>query len=296
MTATDVGSLRKRVPLGPLTSYRCGGEAEYFARAEDAAELTDLLRFAAERSLPVRVLGRGTNVLVSDAGVDGLVLSLGEGFRRIEHDGGLVKAGAGVSMGMLVRFAVTNGLGGLAPLAGIPGTLGGALAGNAGSGGVEIGALVKRVTVVSPEGEVRELSAGECGFGYRRSSLGGVVVSALLRLRPSDAETEAASARAAVLDRRRFPRGRTAGSVFKNPPGCSAAALLDAAGLKGASVGGAVVSNRHANFIICRSESADDVARLMAVCRRAVFERFGVLLEPEIRLWGFPPDILEVKA
>ncbi|MHB0977046.1 MAG: UDP-N-acetylmuramate dehydrogenase [Candidatus Aquicultorales bacterium] len=277
--------------LAKETTLRVGGPAAIFVNADTFDHLLKTLAVAGDYEIPWIVIGKGSNLLVSDAGIDGIVVRLGADFRKIEVSGEVMRAGAGAMLSLMVQAALKHSLGGLAFAVGIPGTFGGALAGNAGAHGGSIGPLVASATLVTPGGQLVKKRADEIEFGYRKSSLsdGTVILEAALTLEERDPESIAA-------DMERFFRGRkeaqplnypSAGSTFKNPPGDSAGRLIEAAGCKGLKVGGAMVSERHANFIINTGDArASDVYDLMNEVRKRVREASGILLEPEIKLLG----------
>lgn len=285
------GKVRRDEPLARHTSYRIGGPADWFAQPETVAELGALLRAAAEAGVGVTLVGGGSNMLVGDGGVRGLVVKLGRGFRRATWRADGVRAGAAVQLGRLARDSAARGLAGLEHAEGIPGTVGGALFMNAGAYGGDIAAVVSAVEGVGADGVPRELAATDIPFRYRRAGLpAGFVVTAVdFALRPDD--VAAVRARMDAARTRRVasqPHGEpNSGSVFKNPAGDHAGRLIEAAGLKGCRVGGARISERHANFIVNGGGAhAADVQTLMAIAQRAVWERSGVWLEPEVRLVG----------
>jgi len=302
--------IRERAPL--RTWFRIGGGAERFAAPRDASELARCL----EIDPGLRVIGDGANLLVDDEGVDGLVVDLGsEGsaFARVEPvDGrGLVRAGAGASLQKMIPEACRLGLGGIEGLAGIPASLGGALVMNAGGAFGEIADVVERVHALTRDGREITLERSEIAFGYRRSGLGGLLVTAAeLRLTPGDpAALRARYQECNAYKRRTQPMTeRSAGCCFKNPTlaadlegvapaggRVSAGMLIDRAGCKGLSVGGATVSERHANFITTAKDArAADVIALMGEVRRRVFDAFGVVLEPEVVVWSRRPERLAV--
>lgn len=252
--------------------------------------MTALLKAAA--GLPLLVLGGGSNVLVADAGWDGLVVRLGGGFTEVDVRGTRLFLGAGASLSAALAAAERAGLSGLEELCGIPGTVGGAVAGNAGAWGRQMGELVASVDALEPGGSLARLGPGEIEFGYRWSSLAGaglVLTRVELELAPGDRQRIARRRAELQAERaRRQPLGeRTAGSFFRNPPGDVAGRLIEEAGCKGAREGAAVVSRLHANFIVNEGgATADQVIRLASRVRRAVLERFGVALEPEVVLAG----------
>lgn len=282
--------VRQSEPLAPHTWFRLGGPAEYFAEPTSVEELTALIARAKKEGVPVRLLGGGSNILVSDAGVSGLVISLAAPcFTQIETLGTRVRAGAGAKLGHVISTAVRQGLGGLEGLVGIPGTIGGALHGNAGSRSGDIGPRTSRAVVVSDSGQISERRREELQFSYRTSSLDDLVIlEAEFELEPGDPEELTRRMQKQwIIKKASQPLGhQSAGCMFKNPPGQNAAQLIEGAGLKGARVGGAEVSDRHANFIIAdNNATADDVKRLMALIRDRVRQQSGVELEDEVEVW-----------
>ncbi len=280
----------ENAPLGPLTSFGLGGRARLLATVSTTDELRRLLAHAQEADLPVYVLGSGANVLVSDDGVDGVVVRLqGGAFDEIRWDGPQVTAGAAVDMAKLTLASARRGLSGLECMAGVPGTLGGCIRMNAGGKYGEIGSVVRRVWTVDRSGCRREWKQEELGFRYRGCALQDEIIErAELELSPTEAARTMARYREIWEFKRRSQplSSHSAGCIFKNPPGASAGALIDRAGLKGTTVGGAAVSAQHANFIVAsRGASATDVIRLIRLVRRRVKESFGVDLELEVKLW-----------
>lgn len=295
--------VRAQAPLAPLTSFRIGGPADLLAEVRSAGEALAVLRLAREAGVPVTWLGGGTNVLVGDGGVRGLVVRFHGGAIEAAAPDRL-RAEAGVAMNGLVRHSIVHGLAGLAAWAGTPGTVGGAVRGNAHFRGQLFSECVVSVEVAAPDGTVREIGAGEMGFGYDRSRLqetGEVALRVELAVEPGEPEALRAEARGSLAFRKRTqPLAlASAGCVFRNPdprgaslpPGvpCSAGALVDLAGLKGAARGGARVSPVHANFVVNEGgATARDVAALVGRMRDSVASRFGIVLEEEIvRLGDF---------
>jgi UDP-N-acetylmuramate dehydrogenase len=288
---TGIDLLREE-PLARHTYLRLGGPAQYFATPASLDELARLAAWAREAGLRLRVLGGGSNVLVADEGVRGLAVSLRHACGGVRFEGTLVTAGAGVMLPALARAAAEHDFGGLEFAIGIPGSAGGALQSNAGTGdGHEIGPLVEAVTVLDG-GTRRTLARSDLTFGYRTSSLrqsGLLVLEATLRLTPRPrAEVEAEMRRLLEARQASQPTAEpNAGSIFRNPPGDFAGRLIEAAGCKGLARGGARVSERHANFIVHDgAATAADVAALMAGVQRRVRDRFAVALTPEIEWWG----------
>ncbi len=281
-------------PLGPRTTYRVGGAAAVLVEAGGEDDLL-LVRAARKASgLPVLVLGRGSNVLVADAGFPGIVVVLGPSFADVVVDGDRVRAGGAVSLPVLARRTVAAALTGLEWAVGVPGSVGGAVRMNAGGHGSDLRATLLRVRVVDLAGdEDGEVSVDRLGLGYRSSVLrdGQVVVWAEFALaRGSVAAGEAALAEIVRWRREHQPGGQNAGSVFTNPPGDAAGRLIDAAGLRGLRRGSAQVSEKHANFIQAdEGGSADDVRALILEVQDRVARQFGVRLQPELRLVGFEP-------
>jgi UDP-N-acetylmuramate dehydrogenase len=293
--AAVLGDLARRdVPLGPLTTYRVGGSAALFVTAEDEGDLEVVARAVAESALAVLVVGKGSNLLVADAGFDGLAVVLGEGFAGVAIDGTAVRAGAAAALPVVARRTAAAGLTGFEWAVGVPGSIGGAVRMNAGGHGADMAASLVGVRVFDTRtGDHGSVPAGALDLAYRHSGLSpyDVVVEATLRLAAGDRETsEAAIAEIVRWRRENQPGGQNAGSVFTNPDGDSAGRLVDQAGLKGLAVGTATVSAKHANFFIAAPDGrADDVYALMVEVRRRVADACGVVLVPETRLVGFPP-------
>jgi UDP-N-acetylenolpyruvoylglucosamine reductase len=285
-------------PLARLTTIRTGGRAEYFARPGSVSELETLLRWADTHGLGVGVVGSGSNLLVADAGVAGLVLKLDKDLTRIEVTGEHIACGGGARLPAVSARAAQAGLTGLEFGVNIPGTVGGAVRMNANAYGGELARVLEWVEVVTPS-QTGRLEPGQLGFGYRSSSLppGAVVASAsfaLARSRAADVKATLAEMRA--MRKAAQPSGvKTFGSTFKNSddPGAdgrTAGQLLEAAGCRGLRIGGAGFSEKHANFIVNHGDATTaDVIALMAEGRRRVKERFGVVLEPEVQTLGPVP-------
>ena len=294
--------IERDYPLERLTTVRTGGPAEFFARASDEAALGDLLAWARREGHEVGVVGSGSNLLIADAGVRGLVIKLDGELATIEQDGTRLRCGGGARLPAASAFAARTGLTGLEFGVNIPGTVGGAVRMNANAYGGDLARVLEWVDVVSAEGTDRR-APDQLGFAYRRSNLvvGEVVARASFRLAPAEPESVKATL-ADMRGRRRAaqPSGiKTFGSTFKNPDdaraeGRSAGQLLDAAGCRGLQVGGARFSEKHANFVENPGEATTaDVLALMAEGRRRVHEKFGVILEPEVQTLGpvaWPPD------
>ncbi len=302
LDAARVGSVERDAPLGALTTWRVGGPAAVLVRVDTVDGLV-----AAARTIPpsiaVLVVGRGSNLLVADSGFPGVVLVLGPGFETVEFgsgqlDAGVVTAGGATLLPVLARQCASHGRAGLGFYVGIPGSVGGAVRMNAGGHGRETAEVLLDAIVVevAPEAEPVTLAVSALDLGYRHSGVTDrqVVASARFRVEPADADTLKAEIAEVVRWRAEHqPGGANAGSVFRNPPGDSAARLIDVeCGLRGFRLGGASVSEKHANFIQADAgAAAADVHQLIALVRDRVAERTGVVLEPEVHRVGFddPP-------
>lgn len=284
-TSTDRRSL-----LSEWTTLGVGGPADVLALPRTASEAAALLSACAERGVPWRALGKGSNLLVGDEGVRGVVVSTRD-LRSLDWCGeGRVRAGAGVATSVLLQEAMRRRLGGLECLVGYPASIGGAARMNAGGRWGEVKERIEAVVVIDGDGTLREIPAAECGFGYRRSALAGrLVVEVVLAL--PEAEPRETVERIRAIQREKGaaqPLGLpSAGCFFRNPPGSSAGRLIDEAGLKGRAVGGAVVSDVHGNFLVNRGgATASDFLRLVDEVRSTVARVFGVDLVLEVEVWG----------
>lgn len=290
VTSVD-GLVKRDEPLAKHTTYRIGGPAALFIECDSVTDLERTIETCAEESLEWTILGKGSNILASDDGYGGAVLVLGKGFKRHHCDGDSVTSGAAVILAALVQQAFKQGQTGLEFAVGIPGTLGGALAMNAGTRDDWIGSIVESVTVYVPGSGLTNVRGPEIDWGYRRSGLTrrGVIVESTLALKQGDASHIRQVMEASLRRRKRNqPLGTpNAGSVFVNPPGDSAGRIIESLGLKGASVGGAQISDVHANFIVnTGNATASDVIALIARVRDAAREAHGIELTPEIRFLG----------
>lgn len=277
-------------PLAPYTWLRVGGPAQFFVEPRSIEELAAVVRACREQDLKVRVLGDGSNLLVRDEGASGVVIRLPrELFSAVSVDGTTVRAQAGALLSHVVSQAVRAGLAGMEVLTGIPGTVGGALHGNAGGKGGDIGQFVREATVLTETGETLTRRGDELAFAYRQSSLDDLVIlEAAFELTPDDPDEIARRMRKIWITKKANQplSHQSAGCIFKNPRGQSAGQLIDRAGLKGTRIGGAEVSDRHANFVVTHpGAKAEDVARLIDLARSRVLERFGVELELEVQIW-----------
>lgn len=283
-------SVDSRFPLSGATTFQIGGPAEFSARPANPGEAEEILRAAREADVPVRCIGMGSNLLVDDGGVSGLVLRL-RGLNALDFDGNLMVAGAGVTNTQAIQAGRARGLGGLQCLVGYPGTLGGAVLMNAGGAPGYVGDRVAWVRGVDREGRVATRSAAECGFRYRGSALGDLLVTQVALRLPAVPDPEDYSLEIdAIKKRKRATQPLhlpSAGCVWKNPPGDAAGRLVEAAGCKGLRAGGAEVSPRHGNFIVNRGgATCADVLGLMEEVHRRVLDATGTSLEREIIHWS----------
>ncbi len=279
-------------PMSRHTTFKIGGVADYFLTPETEEQLRDTFIAAKSAGLPVMIMGNGSNMLVGDKGIRGAVICLCKKLNRIEVKDCEIYAGSGVLMSKVSSVALSHSLSGFEFASGIPGTVGGGVYMNAGAYGFEIKGIIKSVRYMDNDGKIDELLCKDCEFGYRKSVFakqGYTILGATFKLSKGDA-TEI---RAAIDDytKRRITKQPvekpSAGSVFKRPEGYFAGALVEGAGLKGFSIGGAQVSEKHAGFIInTGSANAKDVLDLIEHIKKVVFEKDGVMLEPEVRLIG----------
>ena len=285
------GELLAEHPLAPLTTWRIGGPAELLATPVDVADAGLALRWAASSGVDARVLGNGSNLLVRDEGVRGLVVRVRGALAGVSVSGPRIEAGGGVSFPKLANVAAEHGLAGLEFAAGIPGTLGGAVVMNAGWHEHETGNAVASVTYVQPDGEIVVLDHAACRFAYRQSALRGrpgIVASATLELRHDDpAAVKVRLARFAESRKANQPTDLpSCGSVFLKPDGDFAGRLIEAAGLKGRSCGAIQVSPKHANFFVnLGGGTARDVLELVTLVEREVARACGVSLTREFEIW-----------
>jgi UDP-N-acetylmuramate dehydrogenase len=278
-------------PLAKETWYGLGGPADYFIRPESIEQLKRVVERCNENDVPVYVLGFGSNLLIGDKGVRGAVVQLkADSFAQMQFDGEQVTAGSGVELSKLVLTCVKKGLSGLESLTGIPGSVGGAVRMNAGGTFGDIGAVVQSVTLMDKDGNVFEKSKPELQFDYRRTNIAAkFILGAEIKLVGGDPEQIMRTVKEIwVFKKNNQPLNTiNSGCIFKNPRGMSAGALIDRAGLKGLQVGGAVVSEKHANFIIAQKGcTSKDVLKVIELVKKKVKEHFGVELELEIEIWN----------
>jgi len=282
--------VEKNYPLAKTTWYGLGGPADYFITPQDTEQLKDVVKQCSENNIPIYVMGFGSNLLISDAGLRAAVIKLNaENFTKTEFDGEQLTAWAGADLNELVLTCVKKGLSGIEALTGIPGSIGGAVRMNAGGNFGDIGAAVESVTLMGTDGKTFEKTKPELMFDYRRTNITAkFVINAKLKLVPADPEQIMRTVKEIwIYKKNNQPLNtKNSGCIFKNPRGVSAGALIDRAGLKGLQIGGAVVSEKHANFIIaqkgCKSK---DVLRLIDAVTQRVKEQFNIELELEIEIW-----------
>lgn len=285
-------NLKFSEPMSRHTSFRIGGDAEVMAFPKSAGELSAILKTCAEQGIAPAILGAGTNVLAPDDGIEGIVICLKDCLDGIEQlNETQIRVAAGVTMTRAAVFAANIGLSGLEFAHGIPGTVGGGVYMNAGAYGGEICQVCQSVDVMNMNGDMFTYDVSQMGFSYRHSRLedeGGIVVSAVFALAPKPAD-EIKARMKELMGKRSASQPLdlpSAGSAFKRPVGGYAAALIDQAGLKGFQVGGAAVSTKHAGFVVnLGGATAEDVKVLLKQVSHIVFEKSGIQLEPEVRIW-----------
>lgn len=282
--------VRENEPLAPYTWFRLGGPAEYFAEPTSVGELAELVRRCHEQGVPVHVLGGGSNLLVRDEGVKGLVVLLSApAFGEISVEAPTVIAGSGAKLGHVISTAVREGLAGLEPLAGIPGTVGGALHRNVDAGGSDIGQWTKSAKVMTRSGEVLSRSKEDLRFAYRQSNLDELVIlGAEFELEPRDArQLTKRLQKLWIIQKASLPKGnQNLGCLFKDVGGISAAELIEQAGLRSSQVGEVAISEHNANFVVANpGATAADVMNLIDLLKSGVEERLSVELENQIEIW-----------
>ncbi|MBS0205764.1 MAG: UDP-N-acetylmuramate dehydrogenase [Planctomycetes bacterium] len=282
--------VKRDEPLAPYTWLKLGGPAQYFIEPRNVDELIHVVQVCCEHQIPVRILGGGSNLVVRDEGVSGAVLRLSHpSFAEVRIEGHRVTAGGGALLSHVISETVREGLSGLENLAGIPGTIGGALHGNAGGRFGEISQYVRSVTVLTVSGEKLVRSEDELSFEYRQSNLDELLILEAEFELQSDVPEEILQRLRKIWITKKSSQplsSQTAGCIFKNPRGQRAGQLIEQAGLKGTRIGGAEINDRHANFIVTHEgASSSDVVRLMDLVRSKVADQFGVHLEPEVKIW-----------
>ena len=282
--------INQSAKLRDHTTFKIGGLARYFLKASNLRQLQDALIFARKKMIRVFILGSGSNILASDSGVNGLVIKLNSpGFKELRIKGRFIDAGSAMKLNQLILLAKDQGLAGLEFLSGIPGTLGGALMGNAGAWGSEIGELVEEIRVLDYNGKIKLLKKQQLKFSYRKSNLSKyIILSARLKLRLAKKEVIMQTIKQYLKQRGKTQENSlpNAGCIFKNPKNLTAGKLIEECGLKLRRAGQAIISGVHANFILNMAKAkSKDVLSLMELARKEVKRKFKVELKPEINLW-----------
>jgi len=278
-------------PMKNHTSFRIGGNADIFVSVKSEAEIISCINFFKAHGVAITIIGNGSNLLVSDDGIEGAVVCIGKGFSNVSCQGCEIKADSGVLLSKIASLALEHGLAGFEFAAGIPGTLGGAIVMNAGAYGGEMKDCVVTTRYLDKNGNICRCTGDEHAFGYRKSRFedGEIILSSTIKLRYGD-RAQIKSEMHSLAQKRRekqpleYP---SAGSTFKRPEGAFAAKLIDDAGLRGYSIGDAAVSDKHCGFVINKGEASfKDVIALMQHIKKTVKEKFGFELEPEVRIIG----------
>ena len=285
-------------PMSKHTSYGIGGPARAYITPNDKEDLKSILRYSKQEKISTYFVGSGSNLLVSDEGIDGIVITLGRSFKKLKINKNEVFAETGVMLGKMVKECTKKNLSGLESLIGVPGTLGGALIMNAGAFGGEISNYLDNVTVITMSGNEKKYNKNDIDFNYRNSSFTDteILINANFKFLKSSTETVTKNKLKASGGRKASQplRFRSAGSVFKNPKEGAAGYFLDKAGLKGVRSGDAEISNIHANFFVNHgSATASDIMSLINMARNKVSRQFGVMLELEIKTLGFSKKVSE---
>jgi len=281
------------VPMRKFTSIKVGGPADSLLFPKDVAELRKVVRCAGRKDIPILILGKGTNLIVRDKGIRGWVISLTQGMKKVQLEGDVVEAEAGLALQRLVQFSIQKGLKGLEPFFGIPGTVGGGLAMNAGAWGEELKDILLAVTLMNENGEVMEKPRQKLRFSYRRLAIppSWIILKGRFQLKKGRKEEILERVKSYSEMRKRtqpldYP---SAGSIFKNPSEGPAGKWIEEAGLKGFRMGQAMISDRHANFIINHGKAtAQEVINLMEWVERKIYEEKAISLEREVRVVGEP--------
>ena len=285
-------------PMSKHTSYGIGGPARIYVTPKNKEDLVSILKFSKDNNIPSYFIGSGSNLLVSDDGIDGIVITLGKSFNKLEINKNNVFAETGVMLGKMVKECTKRNLSGLESLIGVPGTLGGALIMNAGAFGGEISNYLEYVSVITMSGDEKKYQQKDIKFNYRNSSFSDneILINANFKFLFSDQKTVSKNKLKASGGRKSSQplRFRSAGSVFKNPSEGAAGYFIDKAGLKGTKSGDAEISNVHANFFVNHgTATAKDVVRLINIARKKVYNEFGVMLELEIKTLGFAQGVIK---
>lgn len=293
------GTLLENEPMSNHTSYGIGGPADAYITPKDRYDLAEILKFAKKYSIQTHFVGSGSNLLVADSGIDGIVLTPAKALTQLEFNDGLVIAESGVMLGRLVKECNKRNLTGVESMIGVPGTLGGALVMNAGAFGGEISNYLHSVEIMNMSGEIKTYYPGDIDFAYRFSTLrtDEFVLLARFDLKEEDSIIIQEKRNKASKGRKTNQplKFRSAGSVFKNPKENAAGYLIDQAGLKGTRVGNAEISKHHANFFVNHGHArSSDITALIRLARKTVYKKFGIKLELEVKTIGFDPKELGI--
>ena len=293
------GSLLKNEAMAKHTSYGIGGPAKAYVKPKDEVDLANILKFASKHKISTFFIGSGSNILVSDDGIDGIVITLGKSLKKLIIKGPSVYCQSGVMLGKFVKECISRSLSGVESLIGVPGTVGGAIIMNAGAFGSEISNYLKKVTVMTMSGQLKSYKVDDIHFSYRNSSFPNneILISAEFELIQSDKKSVVEKKSIASGGRKKSQplKYRSAGSIFKNPDEGAAGFYIDKAGLKGSKSGDAEISPIHANFFVNHgSAKASDIVELIRLARKTVKEKFGIMLELEIKTLGFKPGTFEL--
>ena len=293
------GSLLKNEAMAKHTSYGIGGPAKAYVKPKDEVDLANILKFASKHKISTFFVGSGSNILVSDDGIDGIVITLGKSLKKLIIKGTSVYCQSGVMLGKFVKECISRNLSGVESLIGVPGTVGGAIIMNAGAFGSEISNYLKKVTVMTMSGQLKSYKVDDIHFSYRNSSFQNneILISAEFELIQSDKKSVVEKKSIASGGRKKSQplKYRSAGSIFKNPDEGAAGFYIDKAGLKGSKSGDAEISPIHANFFVNHgSAKASDIVELIRLARKTVKEKFGIMLELEIKTLGFKPGTFEL--
>ena len=293
------GALLKNEAMSKHTSYGIGGPAKAYVKPKDEVDLANILKFASKHKISTFFIGSGSNILVSDDGIDGIVITLGKSLKKLLIKGTSVYCQSGVMLGKFVKECISRSLSGVESLIGVPGTVGGAVIMNAGAFGSEISNYLKKVTVMTMSGQLKSYKVDDIHFSYRNSSFQNneILISAEFELIQSDKKSVVEKKSIASGGRKKSQplKYRSAGSIFKNPDEGAAGFYIDKAGLKGSKSGDAEISPIHANFFVNHgSAKASDIVELIRLARKTVKEKFGIMLELEIKTLGFKPGTFEL--
>ena len=293
------GTLLENEPMSDHTSYGIGGPAGAYITPKDRSDLAEILKFANKYSIETHFVGSGSNLLVADSGIDGIVLTPAKTLTQLEFNDGHVIAESGVMLGRLVKECIKRNLTGVESMIGVPGTLGGALVMNAGAFGGEISNYLHSVEIMNMSGEIKTYYPGDIDFAYRFSTLRTdefVLLARFDLIEEKPIIIQQKRNKASKGRKTNQPlKFRSAGSVFKNPKENAAGYLIDQAGLKGIRVGNAEISKHHANFFVNHGNArSSDITSLIRLARKTVYEKFGIKLELEVKTIGFDPKELEI--